>query len=348
MILEEALYHYHLFFDRSSRPFTKITLNDDPAEMHPLQAIGSVENPESLSQRIANMTEEEMLSRSEKYFNNRFVCTAFFYYFVGSLLSGKTVDDIEIEGLDKFCMPPSVIPYTVHKLHHIPEDNSSTAIFIDWDGTIDVGGGLRDNIGEFLQHYQALNTDPEHPKYRFIITSAGMGLMTKVGRRDPEILAPFDAVYEITGIARPGDKGKKAIVGKAYTDICRRLNIPEYRAVILTDDWADVSVENSYPLITIVTPEDLSAKAWISAISHFEGISETSFLRAHVEHKKFPDCFREAQDANGNTVEIRGYSIGNGLNLYRSTRLDTCYFLQDNTIKDLPQKLQSFLKSRFS
>ena len=283
MSLEKYVEAYSDFFSQYNIS-TKITVNDTPLKMNEVQAVGHVDDIEKLFEKCSVMTNNELFIESDRYFNNSFVGEAFFYFAMAGLQNGR-----EMEKISKDFMSIAKIaenPYTMHQLHgsFVQDHSNSIFVFLDWDGTLEVYDKqaekfrLRENVLSFLRHYKQLNKDLGVSKYKFIITSASPNIHEKV-KAYPEILDLVDGISSVTGIARLSkDKNMNQVFGKLYTDICKRLGIPFSRAIAVTDYWFDRSVENTFPINTIVTPPEISADQWIKIIDTFEMVISTWVL----------------------------------------------------------------------
>jgi hypothetical protein len=351
MTLEECGRSYSGFFSQYNIT-TNISVDDTPLEMNEVQAVGHIDDLDKLLEKCSSMTIIELCVESDRYFNNSFVGEAFFYYAVAGLKNGKTMEDIsaEFKSISKIAQNP----YTVHQLHgsFIQDHSNSIFIFLDWDGTLEVYDKklekfrLRDNVHSFLAHYKKLNKDLGVSKYKFIITSASPNIHEKV-KSYPEILDLVDGISSVTGIARLSkDKNRNQVFGKLYTDICKRLGIPFSRAIAVTDYWFDRSVENTFPINTIVTPPGISADKWIKIIDTFERKGDGNLYMGFTELRRSPYEFRDIPILDTKQIDsVRTYTLGNGIFLFRTTLLGDCFFVHPGEIpKNEPYFIEKSLQ----
>ena len=224
----------------------------------------------------------------------------------------------------------------------VQDHSQSIFIFLDWDGTLEVFDKkkkthtLREQALSFLKQYKQMNRDLGVNKYRFIITSASPNILEKV-RAYPEILENVDGISSVTGIARlTKERNKNQVFGKLYTDICKRLGIHFSRAIAITDYWFDRSVENTFPINTIVTPPDISADYWIKVFDTFERKGDGNLYMGFTELRRSPYEFRDIAVPDTKRIDsVRSYKIGDDISLYRTTLLGDCFFIYPGKI---PQK----------
>jgi hypothetical protein len=332
---------------------TRISVDDEPLHMHQVQAVGHVDNLEKLIKKCSAMNVEELRSESDKYFNNSFVSEAFFYCSVSELLNGKSMREIADEFMENCKIADN--PYTIHQLHGswVQDHSNSLFIFLDWDGTLETYDKkkrrhtLRENALTFLQHYKQLNRELGVNKYRFIITSASPNILEKV-KSYPEIFQLVDVISSITGIARlTKEKNKKQVFGKLYTDICKRLGIPFSRAIAITDNWFDRSVENTFPINTLVTAPEIMADYWIKVFDTFERKGDGNLYMGFTELRRSPYEFRDIKIPDTGRIDsVRTYKVGDDISLYRTTLLGDCFFIYPGKItKKIPDSIEKYLKS---
>lgn len=341
MNFEEHARTYSDFFSQYDIT-TKISVDDDPLHMHQVQAVGHVDDLGKLIEKCTTMSGDELHFESDKYFNNSFVGEAFFYFAMTGLLKGKKMKKIA----DEFMVRSKIAdnPYTIHQLHGswVQDHSQSIFIFLDWDGTLEVFDKkkkthtLREQALSFLKQYKQMNRDLGVNKYRFIITSASPNILEKV-RAYPEILENVDGISSVTGIARlTKERNKNQVFGKLYTDICKRLGIHFSRAIAITDYWFDRSVENTFPINTIVTPPDISADYWIKVFDTFERKGDGNLYMGFTELRRSPYEFRDIAVPDTKRIDsVRSYKIGDDISLYRTTLLGDCFFIYPGKI---PQK----------
>ena len=327
---------------------TKISVDDAPLEMHKVQAVGHVDDLEKLLEKCSCMSVDELSFESDRYFNNSFVGEAFFYHAMSGLMEGKGMDEIS----DAFMKSSKIAdnPYRFHQLHGgwVQDHSNAIFIFLDWDGTLEVYDRqlekfkLREKAVRFLRYYKQLNKDLGVNKYKFIITSASPNIDEKV-KAYPEILDLVDGISSVTGITRlTKEENKKQVFGKLYTDICKRLGIPFSRAIAVTDYWFDRSVENTFPINTIVTPPEISADYWIKVIDTFERKGDGNLYMGFTELRRSPYEFRDVTILDTNQIDsVRTYTIGSGIYLFRTTLLGDCFFIHPGKIQ---QKMPDFIE----
>ncbi len=330
---------YESFFSQRGSVPRKLTPQDEPLNMNPLQAIGLVDNLGDLVKKAATMGHRQLREEAQVFYDNSFIMEAFFYHVMAELKDGKSIEDItsrEFEGnsaMVHFQVTP--MPYTLHQVRAAGIRNNPIVIFLDWDGTMEVNGGLRKHTMEFLNHYATRNQELGVHRYALIITSASFDLMKKVGRYGDELLGLIDGIYSVPGIYRQGTEDKHTVAGKLYTDICKRLRISNDRAIILTDVWADQSVENSYPITTIVTPEDIAADTWIRTIQHFETLGDGDFSKGAHKVRTQPFGFKVDPDLPANARPWRTYKAAGDQFLWRNPTAPNCYCIGEEN--KLPQ-----------
>jgi hypothetical protein len=289
MIIESYLQRYVDFFNKEIEIDTKLTPEDKPIQMHNLEAIGVLKEEDRLEEieEIRAKTPEELMDDAKLFYQDAFIRKAFFYYTMAHMKRGKSLDEILLNEDADFPITNVVGEYQVHKIHLQNTCNDPTVIFLDWDRTLDIDGALRHNALEFMKYFNDKRTPDGKKKYSLIITSATCNLMLKVNKYQ-EILPMVDAIYTVPVTQIPYKNNKK-IVGKLYTDICDRLNIKNYRSVILTDSWGDRAVEAGSPIVTLVTPPNISADYWIMAIEFLEQIGGGDFGKAeYIVNSKNP------------------------------------------------------------
>jgi len=221
----------------------------------------------------------------------------------------------------------------------VQDHSQSIFIFLDWDGTLEVFDDkrkthkLRDKSLSFLKQYKRMNKDLGVNKYRFIITSASPNILDKV-RAYPEILENVDGISSVTGITRlTKERNKNQVFGKLYTDICKRLGIHFSRAIAITDYWVDRSVENTFPINTIVTPPDISADYWSKVFDTFERKGDGNLYMGFTELRRSPYEFRDVSILGTKKIDsVRTYKIGDEISLYRTTLLGDCFFIYPGKI----------------
>jgi hypothetical protein len=351
MNLEKYVEAYSGFFSQYNFS-TKITVNDTPLKMNEVQAVGHVDDLEKLFEKCSAMTEIELGVESERYFNNSFVGEAFFYFAMAGLQNGREMDEISRDFMSFAKIAEN--PYTMHQLHgsFVQDHSNSIFVFLDWDGTLEVYDRqagkfrLRENVLSFLGHYKQLNKDLGVSKYKFIITSASPNIHEKV-KAYPKILDLVDGISSVTGIARLSkDKNMNQVFGKLYTDICKRLGIPFSRAIAVTDYWFDRSVENTFPINTIVTPPEISADKWIKIIDTFERKGDGNLYMGFTELRRSPYEFRDIPILDTRQIDsVRTYTIGSGIFLFRTTLLGDCFFVHPGKIpQDKPDFIEKSLR----
>jgi len=350
------------FFNWETRMNGKLTVDDKPLEMHPLKAIGEAPNAGQLAVEASSMGTFELSQKSERLFKAGFISMSFFYFFVSEMKSGRNIDSIKEIGMERFHVTPS--PYSLHQLHGPGFDNDNhTFIFLDWDGTIEMDGQkLRENTVHFMDYYNNKNERLGWHKYVMIITSASFDLARKVMRHE-DVSREIDAIYSVPGIGYLGDirprpvdrfmsllgvkkvpEGAK-VLGKLYSHICRKLNVNYRNAIILTDVWADKSVDKSYPITTLVTPEDLSADAWIKVISHFEN-NGSDIYASSSEIKRMPVDTLGTHTRRGER-HWKSYRVDENLYLLRNPDMPgskDCYFIEPGAA---PRRVPSDLTKQF-
>jgi len=372
--IEDAVEAYRDFFRWERVTNGKITVDDKPFEMHPLQAVGDVDDIGHMVEEASSMHPEEMDSKATRLYNAGFISSAFFYFFMGEMRLGADMDDIKEKGMERFHVAP--IPYKVHQIHEdaFSDGRDHTYVFLDWDGTIELNGSnLRRKTADFLEFFREQNERLGWHKYVMIVTSASFDLAKKVMRHE-DVANDIDAIYSVPGIGHTIHKQRKGglklwdgvvntvtkrhlyathkredprkIIGKLYTHICRKLGVNYRNAIILTDTWADKSVDKTYPITTIVTPQYTSAGAWIGLIKHFEGKGH-DILSASSEIK------RRADDTIGHSTR-RGerhwkyYHMVDELYLLRNPDMPgskDCYFLEQGQQPDrLPKHLRTLFR----
>jgi hypothetical protein len=352
MKLEKFARAYSDFF-RQYDITTRISVDEEPLQMHQVQAVGHVDDLEKLVDKCTDMEVAELRSEAEKYFNNSFISEAFFYCAIAELACGKRMREIA----DYFMNRSSIAdnPYTIHQLHGswVQDHSNSLFIFLDWDGTLEVYSserkcyGLRENALTLLRYYKGLNKNLGVNKYRFIITSASPNILEKV-RSYPDIFELVDCISSVTGVARLTKKrNKNQVFGKLYTDICKRLGIPFSRAIAITDYWFDRSVENTFPINTIVTPPDIPADYWIQVFDTFERKGDGNLYMGFTELRRSPYEFRDIRVFDTGKIDsVRTYKIGDEISLYRTTLLGDCFFIYPGKIpRSTPECMQKNLRS---
>jgi len=351
MDLERYAGVYSEFF-RQYDITTRISVDEEPLKMHQVQAVGHVDDLEKLVDKCREMGIDDLRSESEKYFNNSFISEGFFYYALAELCGGKGMREIADNFVERSYIANN--PYTIHHLHGswVQDHSNSLFIFLDWDGTLEVYNGeaeryeLRENALTFLRHYKGLNKNLGVNKYRFIITSASPNILEKV-RSYPDIFELVDGISSVTGIARlTKKKNENQVFGKLYTDICKRLGIPFSRAIALTDYWFDRSVENTFPINTIVTPPDISAERWIQVFDAFERKGDGNLYMGFTELRRSPYDFRDIRIFDTGTIDsVRTYQIGDAISLYRTTLLGDCFFIFPGKIpRGIPECMEKNLR----
>ncbi len=352
MKLENYAVEYSDFFSQYNIT-TQISLDDEPLQMHQVQSVGHVDDLEKLIEKCASMSAEDLHFESEKYFNNSFVGESFFYFAMAWLSRGNSMRKIADEFMNRSKIADN--PFTIHKLHGswVQDHSQSIFIFLDWDGTLEVFDKkrkthtLRENSLSFLKHYKQMNKDLGVNKYRFIITSASPNILDKV-KTYPEILENVDGISSITGITRlTKERNKNPIFGKLYTGICKRLGIHFSRAIAITDYWFDRSVENTFPINTIVTPPDISADYWNKVFETFERKGDGNLYMGFTELRRSPYEFRDMRILETNKIDsVRTYKIGDEISLYRTTLLGDCFFIYPGKIpQETPETMLQNLRS---
>ncbi len=332
---------------------TKISVDDEPLQMHQVQSVGHVDDLEKLINKCSDMSVDELRSESEKYFNNSFVSEAFFYCSIAELINGNSMREIADTFMENHKIAHN--PYIIHQLHGswVQDHSNSLFIFLDWDGTLEVYDEkigkhtLRENALKFLNHYKLLNRDLGVNKYRFIITSASPNILEKV-KTYPKIFKLVDGISSITGIARiTKEKNKNQVFGKLYTDICKRLGIPFSRAIAITDYWFDRSVENTFPINTIVTSPEIEADYWIKVLDTFERKGDGNLYMGFTELRRSPYEFRDIKILDTSRIDsVRTYKVGDDISLYRTTLLGDCFFIYPGKItQEIPENIEKCLKS---
>jgi hypothetical protein len=324
---------------------TRISVDEAPLHMHQVQAVGHVDDLGKLIEKCATLSADELHGEAEKYFNNSFVGEAFFYYTMGGLLKGKSMHEIADEFKSRARIAEN--PYTIHQLHGswVQDHSQSIFVFLDWDGTLEVFDSkckapkLRTKTLAFLKQYKRMNKDLGVNKYRFIITSASPNIMEKV-KAYPDILANVDGISSVTGITRlTKQRNKNQVFGKLYTDLCKRLGIHFSRAIAITDYWFDRSVENTFPINTIVTPPDIPADCWSRVLDTFERKGDGNLYMGFTELRRSPYEFRRVPVLETSKIDsVRTYKIGDKISLYRTTLLGDCFFIYPGRI---PQETPS-------
>ena len=332
---------------------TKISVDDEPLKMHQVQGVGHVDDLDRLMERCERMSVEDLLAESERFFDNSFVAEAFFYYAIAGLKQGNGMTAIA----DEFMRRSTILdtPYVIHQLHGswVQDHASSLFVFLDWDGTLEVHdeklnrSNLRSGTLSFLSRYKRINKDLRMHKYRFLITSASPNIHEKV-KAYPRILELVDGIVSIPGIARlTKQKNQRPVLGKLYTDICKRLGIPFSRAIAVTDYWVDRSVENTFPINTIVTPERIPAGYWARVMETFERKGDGNLYMGFTELRRKPYEFRDLPILDTGTIDsVRTYIIGDDISLYRSTLVGDCFFIYPGTIPgQTPDSMKTNLQS---
>lgn len=69
------------------------------------------------------------------------------------------------------------------------------------------------------------------------------------------------------------------------------------QAIAITDYWFDRSVENTFPINTIVTPPEISADYWIKVFDTFERKGDGNLNIGFTELRRSPYEFRETPDS---------------------------------------------------
>jgi hypothetical protein len=321
--------------------------------MHQVQAVGHVDDLGKLVEKCESLSADELRFESDKYFNNSFVGEAFFYFTMTGLNEGKNIKEIADEFMRRSRIADN--PYTIHKLHGswVQDHSQSIFIFLDWDGTLEVFDTekktrkLRDRSLSFLKHYKQINKDLGVNKYRFIITSASPNILEKV-KAYPEIMGYVDGISSVTGVTRlTKTRNKNQVFGKLYTDICKRLGIHFSRAIALTDNWFDRSVENTFPINTIVTPPEISADYWIKVFDTFERKGDGNLYMGFTELRRNPYEFRGIDILGTRKIDsVRTYIIGDELSLYRTTLLGDCFFIFPGKIpQETPDMMLNNMRS---
>jgi len=288
-------------------------LTENPIVMNPVEAIGLTKDFASLMDEASSMNVDGMLEQYRRFYDSSFLTKALFFYTLAKYLGEqKSIDEIAEEAERDFQVYGQ---YSIGKLHK-PKEKEHITIFLDWHGTMRVEGGLKFNLSEFLDYCRR----DRQRNYSLIITSATFDLMSELGDFS-RVLDEIDAAYEVPVIL-PEVSGEDLTVrlhkaGKIYTDICKKLEVRSDSAVIITDMPADRSVEESYPIPTLVTPKDLGADVWISLLKYFEGqrgnITETAnAIRTSPVY------------IHGNGVSEYGV---NGITLYGHEILHNCFFI---------------------
>ena len=352
MKLEKYTRAYSDFF-RQYDITTKISVDDEPLQMHQVQAVGHVDDLGKLVEKCTAMSADELRFESGKYFNNSFVGEAFFYYAMTGLIKGMSMREIADDFMRRSKIADN--PYTIHQLHGswVQEHSQSIFIFIDWDGTLEVFDKkkkihkLRENGLAFLKRYKQMNKDLGVNKYRFIITSASPNILDKV-KAYPNLLENVDGISSVTGITRLTKvRNKNQVFGKLYTDLCKRLGIHFSRAIAITDYWVDRSVENTFPINTIVTPPEISADYWVRVLDTFERKGDGNLYMGFTELRRSPYEFRDVRVLETSKIDsVRTYKIGDEISLYRTTLLGDCFFIYPGKIpKETPDTMIKNLRS---
>lgn len=247
---------------------------DEPISLKPIEGIGKIRN--SLTSMIANarlMDPNQMELIARQFRDNEFLSKALFYYAISAFSRDNDLESV-IESAENFLGVNPILPYTVYSLDRKGRTDmkKNVVIFVDFDGTITDKGAMRQNFIEFLDYYQKENQSQRKIKYSIIITSASIGLDKKVEKLDKsdDIISKVQGIYEVPVVTPSGSVSSRQNIGKVYTDICKKLNISPNQAIILTDQWLDRSIENSYPIITLVTPPGMYADSWIKFIEKFQ------------------------------------------------------------------------------
>ncbi len=83
------------------------------------------------------------------------------------------------------------------------------------------------------------------------------------------------------------------------------------QAIAITDYWFDRSVENTFPINTIVTPPEISADYWIKVFDTFERKGDGNLNIGFTELRRSPYEFRDIPVPGTKRIDsVRTYKIG--------------------------------------
>ncbi len=296
-------------------------LTGKPLVMHPVEAIGLTKDITSLIDKVSSssMTIDDIVRQYERFYDSSFLTKAFFFYALAKYLGGQEdMDEIAEAAQEDFQIQGQ---YSIGKLHK-PKEGVGTTIFFDWHDTLSVGGGLKPNLPAFFDYCKRSGNG----NYSLVITSATFNLMRELGEFE-NVLDEIDAAYEVPIIFPGHIKGGSVLqldkAGKIYTDICKKLGVRSDSAIIITDAPADKSVEESYPILTLVTPKGVGADSWVTLLEYFESQGGNITKTANAIRTS-PVYIHD----NG----VREYEV-NELMLYRHWRLHNCFFIEEFTEK---------------
>lgn len=338
--LEGIVREYREYFKFEHAINGKLTVDDKPIEMHPLEAIGEADDIDVRIPTILQMAPEQIHAEAITQLHAGFINIGFFYYFVSQLLRGKSIEDMEKSAMLTFDVTDS--PFVIHQLHPSSfSPQNQTCFFLDWDDTVRIGNEIRRNMVDFIDHFYGRNRSLNFHKYTLAITSASYDLGKKTSRHS-KLLQEIDAIYTIPGIGKLVDGWSRVVSGKLYTHICRTLGIDYFNSIIFTDTWADKSVDKTYPITTIVTAPDVSAASWIRVVEYFESKGRT-IADASDEIKRRPLKVFEIQSKKG--IKLwKAYHVGGDLYLFRNPDMPgskDCYFLvQGEYPRDIPEVMR--------
>lgn len=308
--------HFHGHESEASEIADKLSIDlnliENPIIMNPVEAIGLTKDFAALMKEASSMTIDEMVQQYERFYDSSFLSKALFFYSLAKYLDGQeNMDEIAEEAEKDFKIQGK---YSIGKLHK-PKEGEHTTLFLDWHDTMKIGKRLKSNLQKFFDYCR----NNGQVDYSLIITSATFNLMKELGNFNG-VLDEIDAAYEVPVIlpkAREDLTLQLDKAGKIYSDICKKLEISSDSAVIITDMPADRSVEENYPILTLVTPKDLGAEVWVHLLEYFgnqEGsITETANL-----------IRTSAVYIHGNGVSE--YEV-DGIRLYALETLHNCFFL---------------------
>lgn len=111
--------------------------------------------------------------------------------------------------------------------------------------------------------------------------------------------------------------------------------------------WFDRSVENTFPINTIVTPPDIPADYWIKVFKTFERKGDGNLYMGFTELRRSPYEFRDIRILEANKIDsVSTYKIGNDIALYKTTLLGDCLFIYPGKIpQETPETMIQNLRS---
>ncbi len=293
-------------------------LLESPIVMDPVEAVGETKDHPELLKMADDLSIDDLIVQADRFYRGSFITKAFFLFALSRYLAGSTdIEQIANEAKDYLNIRGK---YSIGKFHN-PVEGENAALLLDWHDTLLVGGELRPFLTRFLRERKEMG-------YSLIVTSATYNLMTELD--DKAFTDMIDAAYEIPALVpMPSDDMPFIDVGrsgKLYTDICKKLNISSSNAVILTDAVLDRSVENSYPIVTLVTPTDASVGVWEAIFKYFDSEDISNIAEATNRLRTSP--------VRIHNNDMRQYEV-NGVRLYRHPSLYNSYFIDRVTPQDL-------------